>query len=328
MPTKVVVCDDSQMARKQLIRALPVDWPVDITQAVHGGEALDMVRAGKAEVLFLDLTMPVMDGYETLQNLRSEGLSPLIIVVSGDVQEQAVARVMRLGAAAFLRKPVEKAELEATLKSFGVLEKGTTVAQEQGNKPNFRDCFREVCNVSMGRAAALLAKVLDVFIRLPVPNVNEIEPSELLMALSSSSQDARVSAVCQGYIASGIAGEALLLFHDASIKEIASLMKTQANDEHQELELLMDIASIIIGACLKGLAEQIDTKFSQGHPVVLGRHCAVSDLINVNQKRWKKMLAVEICYTLEAYNVSFDLLLLFTEDTIPRLQDKLAFMME
>jgi hypothetical protein len=40
------------------------------------------------------------------------------------------------------------------------------------------------------------------------------------------------------------------------------------------------------------------------------------------------MLSVEICYTIEKYNVSFDLLLLFTEDSIQRLQNKLAFMME
>ncbi len=331
MATPIIVCDDSQMARKQLIRALPPDWAVDITQCAHGGEALEALRAGKGRVMFLDLTMPVLDGYQTLQAMLDEGLESKVIVVSGDVQEQAVARVHQLGALAFMRKPVEKDDLLLVLKEHDLLDvepAATLTRSDTGTSVNFRDCFREVCNVAMGRAAALLAKVMDVFVRLPIPNVNEIEPNELLMALSASQTDTRVSAVCQGYIASGIAGEALLLFHDASVKEIASLMKSQANNEQQELELFMDISSIIIGACLKGLAEQIDTPFSQGHPVVLGRHCKVTDIVKVNQARWKKMLSVEICYTLEKYNVSFDLLLLFTEDSIPRLQNKLAFMME
>lgn len=331
MALPIIVCDDSQMARKQLIRALPSDWAVEITQCVHGAEALDALRAGKGRVMFLDLTMPVLDGYQTLQAMLSEKLSCKVIVVSGDVQEQAVSRVLQLGALAFMRKPIEKDDLLALLKEHNLLEHSPVAplaVVDTGSSLSFRDCFREVCNVAMGRAAALLAKVMDVFVRLPIPNVNEIEPSELLMALSASQSDARVSAVCQGYIASGIAGEALLLFHDASVKEIAALMKSQANNEQQELELFMDISSIIIGACLKGLAEQIDTPFSQGHPVVLGRHCKVTDIIKVNQSRWKKMLSVEICYTIEKYNVSFDLLLLFTEDSIQRLQNKLAFMME
>ncbi len=331
MALPVIVCDDSQMARKQLIRALPSDWAVDITQCVNGAEALEALRAGKGRVMFLDLTMPVLDGYQTLQAMRDEHLSCSVIVVSGDVQEQAVTRVMQLGALAFMQKPIEKDDLLALLNEHDLLEHSNVAVSavvELGGGLSFRDCFREVCNVAMGRAAALLAKVMEVFVRLPIPNVNEIEPSELLMALSASQSDTRVSAVCQGYIASGIAGEALLLFHDASVKEIASLMKSQANNEQQELELFMDISSIIIGACLKGLAEQIDTPFSQGHPVVLGRHCKVTDIIKVNQSRWKKMLSVEICYTIEKYNVSFDLLLLFTEDSIPRLHNKLAFMME
>jgi len=332
MAIPIIVCDDSQMARKHLIRALPPEWPVDITQCAHGGEALDALRLGKNRVMFLDLTMPVLDGYQTLQAMRDEKLQCAVIVVSGDVQEQAVVRVLQLGALAFVRKPLEKDELANLLREHGLLEVRVSAPVQTvdvgANAITFRDCFREVCNVAMGRAAALLAKVMDVFVRLPIPSVNEIEPSELLMALSASQQDTRVSAVCQGYIASGIAGEALLLFHDASVKEIAALMKSQANNEQQELELFMDISSIIIGACLKGLAEQIDTPFSQGHPVVLGRHCKVTDIIKVNQARWKKMLSVEICYTLEKYNVSFDLLLLFTEDSIPRLQNKLAYMME
>ncbi len=67
-----MVCDDSGMARKQLIRALPPEWPVSITQAGgNGEEALAAIRQGLGQVMLLDLTMPVLDGYQTLAALRS-----------------------------------------------------------------------------------------------------------------------------------------------------------------------------------------------------------------------------------------------------------------
>ena len=97
----LLICDDSNMARKQLLRALPADWPVTIEQAANGLEAMTILRLGQTEVLLLDLTMPEMDGYEVLAALKAEGLSCKVIVVSGDVQAQAVERVMELGASKF-----------------------------------------------------------------------------------------------------------------------------------------------------------------------------------------------------------------------------------
>lgn len=76
-----------------------------------------------------------------------------------------------------------------------------------------------------------------------------------------------------------------------------------------------------------GIAEQIDVRFSQGHPQLLGQHSSIERLIHLNQRRWKKTLAVEISYSLEAHNIHFDLLLLFTEDSIKRLTNKINYLM-
>ena len=64
--------------------------------------------------------------------------------------------------------------------------------------------------------------------------------------------------------------------------------------------------------CLAGIAEQIDVRFSQGHPQLLGQHSSIERLIHLNQRRWRKTLAIEVSYSLEAHSIHFDLLLLFT----------------
>ncbi|MBZ9664529.1 response regulator [Pseudomonas sp. LMG 31766] len=330
----LLVCDDSNMARKQLIRALPAEWPVSLSQASNGEEALASIRQGLGQVMLLDLTMPVLDGYQTLAALRAEGLSSQVIVVSGDVQEEAVRRVRELGALAFLKKPADPEILRQTLIDLKLFDpQATPAAQAQAAalselKVSFRDALREVSNVAMGRAAALLAKVLGVFVQLPVPQVNIFEVSELHMTLLDAQRGERFSAICQGFIGEAIAGEALLLFHDSEVDDMARLLGWQPENEAQTSEMLLDLASILIGACLAGVAEQLDLRFSQGHPQLLGQHASLDQLIQVNRQRWRKTLAVEISYSLEGHAIHFDLLLLFTEDSIKRLTDKIGYLME
>lgn len=121
MSTKVLICDDSNMARKQMSRSLPDGWEVEVTFAKHGQEALELIKEGKAEIMFLDLTMPVMDGYQTLEAIKKEDLPIMVIVVSGDIQPEARDRVKKLGAIDFIKKPVDKEKAKQVLVEYGII---------------------------------------------------------------------------------------------------------------------------------------------------------------------------------------------------------------
>lgn len=332
MTTSVLICDDSSVARKQMARTLSEGWDVALSFAGNGAEALEAIREGKGDVLLLDLNMPVMDGYETLQVINREDLPTMVIVVSGDIQPDAQQRVGKLGALAFIKKPVVKEDVFEVLARYGIVrEAGAKVrlVPEVSNPTDILDCYQEVANVAMGQAADLLARLLGVFVVLPVPNVNLLEPSELHMALAQIAERDSVSAVCQGFIGGGVAGEAVLLFHDSNFEQIARLMHYEGDvDDAMERELIMDVASILIGACVRGLAEQLDVSFSQGHPVILGQHISIGGLVADDSRQWRKTLAIEISYTIENIDISFDLLLLFTEDSLETIDRKLAFMLE
>jgi two-component system, chemotaxis family, chemotaxis protein CheY len=121
MAIPLLICDDSSMARKQVAKSLPAGWEVDITFATNGKEALVAIQEGKGEMMFLDLTMPEMDGFEVLENIRRQDLKSVVIVISGDIQPQARDRVMALGALDFIKKPVSVEKLTETLEKFGLL---------------------------------------------------------------------------------------------------------------------------------------------------------------------------------------------------------------
>lgn len=336
MTIAVLICDDSNLARKQLARILPQEWQSNLFFAGHGAEALDTLVKHKIDWLFLDLNMPVMDGYQVLAELNKRKIALNVVVVSGDVQPEAFERVKSMGALDFIRKPVDTAKLQQIMQQHAIVtqspqvmpaNKTPTVSAELSAE--MRDVLQELTNVAMGQAGDLLARLLNVFVKLPIPNVNLIEVSELHMALASVEHETTTSAVCQGFIGGGVSGEALLILTDSSFKDIARLMNYQGElTVKVELELLMDIANILIGAVLKGLAEQIDMNFSQGHPVVLGQHAPVSEMIKANAKRWRKTLAIELTYGIENYDISCDLLLLFTEDSLKTLNYKVAFLLE
>ncbi|GGX44207.1 response regulator [Saccharospirillum salsuginis] len=120
MSIPVLICDDSSFARKQVQRALPKGWDVEVTFAGNGEEGLTAIRDGKGDVVFLDLTMPVMDGFQMLEVVKQEDLPAMVIVISGDIQPEAMERVKRLGALDFIKKPVDPDRLKQVLAEFGI----------------------------------------------------------------------------------------------------------------------------------------------------------------------------------------------------------------
>lgn len=120
MSLPLLIVDDSGFARKQILRALPKDWDVNVSQAANGEEALVEIEQGNGEVVFLDLTMPVMDGFGVLEQIRARDLPAMVIVISGDIQPEAKARVMKLGAMAFIQKPINQETLNQVLSDFGI----------------------------------------------------------------------------------------------------------------------------------------------------------------------------------------------------------------
>jgi CheY-like chemotaxis protein len=164
MAIPVLICDDSSIARKLMTRALPGDWDIDISYAVNGNEALDQLRAGKRDILFLDLNMPVMDGYEALEAILKNNLQTTVLVVSGDIQPEAYNRVMALGAVAFIKKPIGEEELTKILQELDLYESTSTSTKKPGNAitvgrsdqkiaaagpVQYRDCIQEIANVAM-----------------------------------------------------------------------------------------------------------------------------------------------------------------------------------
>ena len=113
---KYLVTDDSKLARLSIVKSLKAHiGDADIYQATNGEEAVDIVKSEQPDVVFLDLTMPIMDGYEALPLMLEANSKLKIVVVSADVQEQAKAKVISLGAQLHVQKPINPDKMKEIL---------------------------------------------------------------------------------------------------------------------------------------------------------------------------------------------------------------------
>ncbi|TDM51347.1 response regulator [Aliivibrio fischeri] len=332
MAISILICDDSALARKQLSRVIPVSWGANIEFAQHGWDAIHKLEANTFDILFLDLTMPELDGYGTLEEIQKRNITISTVVVSGDIQPKAQQRVAELGAKAFIKKPLDKATLISTLHTIGIQPEKPASYQVQLVQPiqlRRRDVYLEVANVAIGRAADSLARHFDVFVHMPLPNVNLFEMSELQMTLRHLATNEHMSGVCQGFSGEGIAGEALILLSDSSVSDLLSLMDyPESDDASLELELLMDVSNILVGAFLKGIGEQAEVRFFQSAPVLLGQHISIDSVVESTKGTFNRIMAFEVSYNIDGTQIKCDMLLMIVDESLPILDNKLAYLLD
>lgn len=117
---KILIVDDSKTAQMMLKKSIPAEIAEtsEITLKGNGQEGLDAYLAQRQDIVFLDLTMPVMDGYECLEKIMAHDTNAVVIVVSADIQQSAKEKIMAAGAKVMIRKPVTPQTIQAIFHDF------------------------------------------------------------------------------------------------------------------------------------------------------------------------------------------------------------------
>jgi len=82
MNFSILVCDDSTVARKQVIRCLQQCVDANIQQAVNGAQAIELFKTNNFDLLCLDLTMPEVDGVQVLEHIKAQKIECFVLVIS------------------------------------------------------------------------------------------------------------------------------------------------------------------------------------------------------------------------------------------------------
>jgi sigma-B regulation protein RsbU (phosphoserine phosphatase) len=117
-PMKILIVDDLDVNRDLLLRRMH-RMGHEAGEAINGRDALDKMDQETWDLVLLDITMPLMDGYETLRHLRADPRHAQIpvVMVSAIDDTDSVVRCLELGADDYVTKPFNPLILQARIES-------------------------------------------------------------------------------------------------------------------------------------------------------------------------------------------------------------------
>ena len=102
---KILVCDDSVLARKNLATNLKKCSIENILQVADGQSAVDTYKAEHPDIIFLDVVMPVKDGITALKEIVEFDSNAVAVMVSSVGTQMHIREAVKAGARDFLQKP-------------------------------------------------------------------------------------------------------------------------------------------------------------------------------------------------------------------------------
>lgn len=115
----VLVADDHQVVREGIIAMLSHQKSLDLHffEASNGLEVIQKIKQTKIDVILLDITMPIMDGLETLKKLRSLSYSPPTIMLTMHNDNYIIRKAYKYNTSGFVLKTCTAEELVGAIKT-------------------------------------------------------------------------------------------------------------------------------------------------------------------------------------------------------------------
>ncbi len=105
---KALIIEDDATVRGYLKRIIQLKFSFNIAEAENGSEGLEALQKSKPDIIFLDISMPVMNGIEFLQKIKVEPefSSIPILVITAHNDKDSIQKMIELGISDYILKPI------------------------------------------------------------------------------------------------------------------------------------------------------------------------------------------------------------------------------
>lgn len=108
---KILICDDSILARKQIKDIVSIVGNPTIYEASDGEGAIQIYKEQKPDLVFLDIVMPKKDGNIAIEEIMAYDKDAVIIIVSSVGTQSQLKCALEAGATDFIQKPINKIQI-------------------------------------------------------------------------------------------------------------------------------------------------------------------------------------------------------------------------
>ena len=119
---RCLIADDSEFARRNIAKIVSTIGGNIVGEATNGMEAVELYLELNPDLVLLDITMPRLDGVDTLRRIMEKDKNAKVIMVSALGHKEMVWKAICLGAKHYVTKPYNPSHVGMIIKS--VLEKG------------------------------------------------------------------------------------------------------------------------------------------------------------------------------------------------------------
>jgi two-component system chemotaxis response regulator CheY len=116
MINKILIVDDSPFSIKIMKSCIPKDKDYELFDAADGRLGVEKYKEVQPDLTFMDLTMPVMNGYQALEEIIKYDPKAVVVIVTADIQMKAIEKAHELGAFAVVKKPPAKESIAQAIK--------------------------------------------------------------------------------------------------------------------------------------------------------------------------------------------------------------------
>jgi len=117
---KILIVDDASFMRMMIKDALQKNGYDDLHEAADGLQAVEKYDEIKPDIVFMDITMPNMDGLEALKTIKGKDPNAIVVMCSAMGQESMVIEAIKTGARDFIVKPFKPDRIMKTLSSLNI----------------------------------------------------------------------------------------------------------------------------------------------------------------------------------------------------------------
>ncbi|HEY5601476.1 MAG TPA: response regulator [Gammaproteobacteria bacterium] len=117
----IMVVDDMRVMRRSVMMFLKALGYSNFIEAENGADAVNKYLANDVDFVFMDLVMPIQDGYQALKAIRQNDQSATIVMLTSIADQHILEKCLNKGAFGYIQKPLTAETAEEKL--LGVLEK-------------------------------------------------------------------------------------------------------------------------------------------------------------------------------------------------------------
>ncbi|MBI2381348.1 MAG: hypothetical protein HYV16_11405 [Gammaproteobacteria bacterium] len=185
------------------------------------------------------------------------------------------------------------------------------------------DAIHEMLNIAMGRAANAIACLMDVLVEMSLPLIRFDRLGNLMREAIRNDEKALDKVFIRQSFYGPFKGEVLAAYDRDSCRHISMMMGLDGSNSQAQDELLLDLSSVLIGACMNCFTELMDIQLGYSAPSILPPD-RFRSILNQAGAMDLELIVLEVHMAIKNHPIASDLIIGMSAESMLQMKERVA----